>query len=202
MKAMPVSPSELDAIEKEALAYVPDPRYPDDPAVLVTVLEGLKGVRERNGGVGACLVRKETGEVLERAHNSQYEPYFRSDRHAEMSLLEKYEDKIKLTRSTNPVDPTYRNPRKMQGMVLYTSLEPCPMCLTRIINSGISEVYYAAEDPEGGMATRFENLPPAWKRMAGSLKLAPAQCSPTLQRLAASLFRPVYAPGYMKSANR
>ena len=157
---------DLTLIEKRINSYVPDSRYPDDAFVLVTVREGLLGGRERNGGIGACLVRKATGKIIEQGHNRQYEPYFRSDLHAEMDLLDRYEERMRKTRSRDPKDPTFRNPRNMEGLVLYTSVEPCPMCLGRIINAGVKEVYYAAPDIEGGMARRFQDLPPSWKNMA------------------------------------
>jgi tRNA(adenine34) deaminase len=188
----PARAHDLDLVERDLNAYVADPAYPDDRFVLVTLREGLAGARERNGGIGACLVRRSTGEVLEVGHNRQFEPYLRSDRHAEMDLLDRYEDRMKRTRSSDPRDPTYRDPRNMDGVVLYTSVEPCPMCLTRIINSGLKEVYYAAADLNGGMASRFDSLPPSWKNMAGDMILKPAACSPALRDLAARLFRPMY----------
>lgn len=185
----------LDEIAKDMNALQPDPRYPDDRFILVTVREAMSGARERNGGIGACLVREDTGEVLEKSHNRQYEPYFRSDLHAEMDLLDRFEERMKLTRSRNPADPTYLDPRAATGLVLYTSVEPCPMCLTRIINSGIKKVSYAAPDINGGMARRFESLPPFWKRMAEGMVLESARCSPALTDIAARLFRPMHVPG-------
>lgn len=185
----------LDGIEKDINTYVPDPRFPDDPFVLETVREALKGARERNGGIGACLVREATGEILERGRNSQYEPYFRSDLHAEMDLLDRWEERMRLTRSRDPREATYLDPRAAEGIVLYTSVEPCPMCLTRIINSGIKKVYYAAPDINGGMARRFDSLPPFWKGMAEGMVLEPARCSPALANIAARLFRPMHIPG-------
>lgn len=187
---------DLNVLEIRINNYHPDPRYPDDLFVLVTVREGLLGGRERNGGIGACLVRKATGEIIERGHNRQYEPYFRSDLHAEMDLLDRYEERVRKTRSRNPKDPTFRNPRNMQGLVLYTSLEPCPMCLGRIINAGVKEVYYAAPDVNGGMASRFKDLPPSWKAMAKGMVIGPARCSPELQEIALDLFRPMYMSGH------
>jgi|GEM_PF-444217 len=185
----------LEEIEKDMIAFTPAPRYPDDPFVLVTVREAMAGARERNGGIGACLVKEETGEVLEKSHNRQYEPYFRSDLHAEMDLLDRFEERMRLTRSRDPRDPAYLDPRAATGIVLYTSVEPCPMCLTRIINAGIKKVYYAAPDINGGMARRFESLPPFWKGMAAGLVLEPARCSPALTDIAARLFRPLHVPG-------
>lgn len=191
LRHSPPTPSRLAAIERQINGYTPDPRYPDDPFVLTTIREALRGARERNGGIGACLVERATGRIVEVGHNSQYEPYFRSDLHAEMDLLTRYEKKMRITRSRNPDEPTYRDPRRMQGFVLYSSLEPCPMCLTRIINAGVKEVYYAAPDVDGGMARRFDELPPFWKDMARDMVIAPARCSPELKKLAADLFRPM-----------
>src|SRR5512136_2533373 len=94
-------PPDIDELEKRILAYVPDARFPDDPFVLATVQEALAGFKESNGGVGACLVRESTGEIVERGHNRQYEPYFRSDLHAEMDLLTRYEERIKASRTDN-----------------------------------------------------------------------------------------------------
>lgn len=187
---------DLNLLEKRISRYQPDPQYVDDVFVLVTIREGLQGGRERNGGIGACLVRKATGEIVERGHNSQYEPYFRSDLHAEMDLLNRYEERVRKTRSRDPKDPTYRNPRNMEGLVLYTSVEPCPMCLGRIINAGVKEVYYATPDLNGGMARRFEDLPPSWKAMARGLVIAPARCSAELQEIARDLFRPMFNQGH------
>ena len=182
-------PFDLGEMEKKVAAFVPDVRYPDDPFILVTLKEALMGNRERNGGIGACLVVEKTGEVVERTHNRQYEPYFRSDLHAEMDLLTRYEERVRLTRTRDPESPFYRNPRNMTGLVLYTSVEPCPMCLTRIINAGVKKVYYAASDPEGSMAGRA--LPPFWRAMAQDMVLEPARCSPELKILALKPFRPM-----------
>ena len=182
---------DLDEIEKEINAYVPDPRYEDDPFILVTVKEALLGSKEHNGGIGACLVCEATGEIVEQSHNRQHDPYFRSDLHAEMDLLNHYEDKLRTTRSTNSSDPSWHNPRSSKkGLVIYTSVEPCPMCLTRIINSGIKKVYYAAPDDNGGMAHRVKDLPPVWRNMEQGMVIEPARCSPGLKALAEKLFHP------------
>lgn len=189
--SMTLGPFNLEDMEKKVAAIVPDTGYPDEPFILVTLKEALLGIRERNGGIGACLVQEGTGEIVERSHNRQYEPYFRSDLHAEMDLLTRYEERVRLTRSLDPGNPSYRNPRNMAGLVLYTSVEPCPMCLTRIINAGVKKVYYAAPDPEGGMAGSLYGLPPFWKAMAQGMILEPARCSPELTVLAKQFFHPM-----------
>ncbi len=187
---IPLRP-DLGEREKEVAAAVADPSYPDDPFVLVTIREALRGARERNGGIGACLVRESTGEIIETGHNRQYEPYFRSDLHAEMDLLDRYEEKVRARRSRDPRNRGFRDPRNMEGIVLYTSVEPCPMCMTRIINAGVRKVYYAATDATGGMATRFDDLPPFWKGMAKGIVIEHARCSPALRALAERLFLPI-----------
>ncbi|CQR71324.1 hypothetical protein [Sporomusa ovata] len=68
---------------------MPDPRYEDNPFILITVKEALAGTRQHNGGIGACLVCEATGEIVERSPNQQHMPYFRSDLHAEMVVLDR-----------------------------------------------------------------------------------------------------------------
>jgi tRNA(Arg) A34 adenosine deaminase TadA len=54
------------------------------------------------------------------------------------------------------------------------------MCLARILTSGIPEVYYAAEDIEGGMAHLKENMPKVWIEMMKDRHIAEANCSKRL----------------------
>ncbi len=179
-------PEDMPAIEKleeRIYSFIPDPRYRDDPYALVTLKEGIAALKSGSGGIGACLVDERTGRVVELGRNRQYASYFRSDLHAEMDLLTRYEDRMK-----KPAGNAGCNPRTCEGLVLYSSLEPCPMCLTRIINSGIKKMYYVAPDPEGGMVTRQECLPPFWQRFARDREFARARCSPGLCEMASELF--------------
>jgi tRNA(adenine34) deaminase len=181
---------DLDAIEKRINAYVPDKQYPDDPYILVAVREALAGGREKNGGVGACLVEEATGKIIEVGHNRQFEPYFRSDLHAEMDILTRYEERIKARRLMNSTVSTEAQ-RKVEGLVLYTSVEPCPMCLSRIINMRLKKTCWAAPDPSGGMAHKIQDLPTFWRELASGRIFEPARCSPELVEIAKSLFRPM-----------
>lgn len=181
---------DVEEIEKRINAFTPDKQFPDDRFVLVAVREALAGARDGNGGIGACLVEESTGKILEAGHNRQYEPYFRSDLHAEMDLLTRYEEKIKARRNKNSSEPIDEQ-RKMKGLVLYTSVEPCPMCLSRIINARLSKTYYAAPDPAGGMAHKLKDLPEFWQQLASGHIYEPARCSPELTVIAKSLFRPM-----------
>lgn len=189
--------AELVEIEKAVMSMVPDPRYPHDPFILVTLKEAVRAKKERTGGgVGACLVRESSGEIVERGRNRQFDPHFRSDLHAEMDLLNRYEERMKTTRTAKSQAPA---PRKMDGLVLFSSVEPCPMCLARIINTGVNKTYYAAPDPEGGMVHKFDDLPDYWKRAGAGRIYAEADCSPALKEIAARLF--LHGQRYMQSGN-
>jgi cytosine deaminase len=144
----------------------------------------MKALGEGSGGVGACLVDERNGKVVERGHNSQYTPYFRSDLHAEMDLLNRYEDRLK--RKGGGGSTT--NPRRADHMVLISSVEPCPMCLTRIINSGIEKMYYIIDDPDGGMVSRLSALPPFWRQQLRGRDYRKASCSPEVQSMSRELF--------------
>jgi tRNA(adenine34) deaminase len=179
--------AELDSVEKAVFSFAPDPHYPHDPFILVTLKEAITAKREKSGGgVGACLVRESTGEIVARGRNRQYAPYFRSDMHAKMDLISQYEDRMRVVRSR---DTRSYNPRRMDGLVLYSSVEPCPMCLARIINSGLKKAFYVAPDSQGGMVHRINDLPPFWRDGALGRTYAEASCSPALKELASRLFQ-------------
>lgn len=171
-------------LEARIAAYVPDPQYRDDVFGLIVVKEAITSLKAGSGGIGACLVDAATGEVVERGRNRQYDPYFRSDLHAEMDLLNRYEDRLRKQGGGNSVN----DPRRCDNLVLFTSTEPCPMCLTRIINSGIQRMYYLNPDPHGGMVARQEQLPPFWRDFAAGRDFRQAECSPELLKIAADLF--------------
>jgi len=173
---------ELDELEKRIASFVPSPHHRDDSFVLVTLREAVAAMREGSGGIGACLVHEQSGAIVEVGHNRQFMPHFRSDMHAEMDLLNRYEDK-KNVKKVEGVDP-----RQVDGLVLYSSMEPCPMCLTRILNAGLKKTYYAAADPTGGMVRNISSLPPFWRDLAEGRTYAPADCSPELSEIATRLF--------------
>jgi len=68
-----------------------------------------------------------------------------------MDVLTRYEESIK---GSGP---------DMDGLILFSSIEPCPMCLARIITSGIKEAYYLAPDPDSGMVGLRDKLTPVWR---------------------------------------
>ncbi len=174
----------LSSIEKRISSYTVNPDFKDDIYALHVVKAALNSAKEGSGGIGACLVDTSTGKVVETGRNRQYSTYFRSDLHAEMDLLNRYEEQAKKTVGRDKGT----NPRQCSNLVLVSSMEPCPMCLTRIINSGIKTVLYVEEDPQGGMATRIGQLPPFWREFASDRTFRRADCSPDLRSIANDLF--------------
>lgn len=70
--------------------------------------------------------------------------------HAEMRALKELE---KLPPGFDPA-----------GAVIFSTMEPCLMCFSAIILSGIKKIVYAYEDPMGGGACcDLERLPPLYK---------------------------------------
>jgi tRNA(adenine34) deaminase len=160
----------LNRLEPVLAGYTPDPCYPHDRYVKVAIEEALAAAREGNGGIGALLIGPD-GEVVEQAHNQVLAPYFRSDLHAEMTVMTRFEDRV-------------RGRWQLKNYTLCTSLEPCPMCVVRLSAAGVGTVIYAAADGEGGMAATADRLPPAWAALAGRIHFAEADCSPMLKDLA------------------
>jgi len=165
----------LRELEKKIYSFRPDPGFPDDSFGWITVKEALAAARQGNYGVGACLIGP-NGRIIQRGHNHMVHPYSRTDQHAEMNVLTRYETHVKT--------PAPR----MRDFILYSSLEPCPMCLTRIIYTGVKKVYYLAEDPTGGMVRHMKKLPIVFRQFAKGRIYRTARCSPVLRGLARETF--------------
>lgn len=149
-------------------------RRPDDRMGARVCEEALTAVREGNYGVGA-VIADESGSVLVRTRNQVFEPTFRSDGHAEMMA-------VSLLEEEHPdVSPA--------SLTLYVSLEPCPMCMSRLKLAGIGRVRYLSPDPAGGMVNRRQSMPPIWRLLNPGQDFAPADVSPALRRLAGRIFQ-------------
>ncbi len=136
--------------------------------------EALTAARAGNYGVGAILAGP-NGEVIERGCNQAFYPTFRSDRHAEMVVLNAFEDR-------------FHEATDMRQHVLVSSLEPCPMCLARLLISGVQTVKYLACDELGGMARHLHKLPIAWRRLLERQEFALADVSDELRQIALEAF--------------
>lgn len=135
----------------------------------VSCVLALKAASHNNLGVGAVLVKD--GKILHEACNEMLHPYFRSDAHPEMLVLNEYESQNKNT------------PGQMKAITMYSSLEPCPMCLTRLSTTGIGAVKYVAGHDGSGMAHCIDKLPVLWQIFCENIKIGPAACSDELKKL-------------------
>ena len=146
----------------------------DDICIWLTCILALKAVNAGNFGVGSILIDPE-GAIVSQGHNEVFNPYFRSDRHAEMVVMDHFED-------TRPEQT------KLNGYTLYTSLEPCPMCLVRLSTTSLGKVLHGALDITGGMISRINDLPPFWLDMTHNKSFLQAECSQALKETAINIF--------------
>lgn len=174
MAAIDASNDELEAWRHFFAAYWFQPEYPDDAYIWLTGVLALTSVAKGNFGVGSILVNS-VGDVVIQGHNEIFNPYFRSDRHAEMVVMNRFEK-------------AHPHESNLSGYTLYTSLEPCPMCLVRLSTAGITNILYAAADTEGGMVHNMQSLPPFWHALARRKIFMQAQCSSELITAAEELF--------------
>jgi tRNA(Arg) A34 adenosine deaminase TadA len=136
--------------------------------------EALHAALEGNYGVGAVLVDP-SGDIVERGHNQAFQPRFRSDLHAEMVVINAFEDQ--LPGSTD-----------MRGYSLICSLEPCPMCLGRLLIAGVERVKFVARDELGGMTSHIDELPTAFQKLRRRQQFVEAEVSEELRSLSLELF--------------
>jgi len=166
-----------DRIEKwksQLMGYKLNNEYPDDGYIWLTNILALMAVNYGNFGIG-CVLIDVSGNVVVHGHNEIFNPYFRSDRHGEMVVMDKFED-------------THRDFNELKGYTLYTSLEPCPMCLVRLITSTVNKVFYAVPDISVGMVHETKCLPPFWIDLSEGMVFNQAKCSQELIKSANDIF--------------
>jgi cytosine deaminase len=146
----------------------------DDGYAWLSCVLALKASGEGNFGIG-CVIVDHNGQVVIEGHNKVFSPYFRSDRHGEMVVINSFEDK-------------YKGKLTLEKYVLYSSLESCPMCLTRLITSGIGKVSYVAPDVTGGMVHKIKDLPEVWHKLSENQMFDQAKCSKELIDVAFQIF--------------
>jgi len=152
--------------------YQPSPSYRDDAAAARACQLAATAGRLGTYAVGAVLLDS-NGDVVTEGHNEVFVGDFRSDLHAEMVVLNKFEGQQQ--GQFKPVDLT-----------LVSSLEPCPMCMARIIYAGVGTIRYVCDDPYAGMVTRKKSLPPLIQQFSNDLSQVweQAQCSEELKEAA------------------
>ncbi len=112
------------------------------------------------------------GEIVGQGANAIWHPRLSLCRHAEMEALRSVRENLWL---------------QAESMTLYTTLEPCLMCLGGILLYGIGRVVYGSRDPFGGAEQVDASLPPFFReRFARTEWLGPAfpgDCDPLYERI-------------------
>ena len=154
--------------------YQPAPdRFPHDVPSVISIEEAVRAGRMGNVAVGGCLLHHD--QVILREVSKALSPYHRTDLHVEMVLLNIIEDRL-----CDDPEPQMRN------YTLFTSQEPCPMCLARICFNQVGKTYYVYRDgssPEAGAMTNWERLPPGFRGLGSRPVIEEAQCAPELKEL-------------------
>ncbi|MBN2238913.1 MAG: nucleoside deaminase [Dehalococcoidales bacterium] len=100
----------------------------------ITIEEARKSLVNREFPVGAVIFKDD--EIISRAHSSG-ESKLEFLPHAEMAALLK-------------ADALHYLPSDRKTMQLFTTLEPCMMCLGAAMSFYVGEIYYALEAPIDG----------------------------------------------------
>jgi tRNA(Arg) A34 adenosine deaminase TadA len=149
-------------------------KYPEDPSAWLTCILALKGVSSGNFGIG-CILVDDDYNVIGEGHNQVHKPYFRSDLHAEMVVMNQFEDE-------------YKNLTNLKNYTLFTSLESCPMCMARLISFGVKTVLHVSPDDRGGMVHKMRDLPEVWPEIDRRQIFDQAKCSKNLIDAALQIF--------------
>ncbi|MEI5909681.1 tRNA adenosine(34) deaminase TadA [Bacillus spongiae] len=113
----------------------------DEIYMELAIAEAKKAEKINEVPIGAVLVKD--GEIISTAFNLR-ESTQNAVTHAELLAIEKACEAL----------GTWR----LEGVELYVTLEPCPMCSGAILLSRIDRVVYGAKDPKAGCAGTLMNL--------------------------------------------
>jgi tRNA(Arg) A34 adenosine deaminase TadA len=168
----------IQKIERYVLSYKPNSKYPDDLFAREAIIQTIISFKEGGYGIGAILIDSK-GNIIAENHNSQIQKH-RSDLHAEMNLLTEFEE--------SPLAGKYQNVFVYYpGLTVFSSAEPCPMCLIRLAAAGVN-TKFCCPGPDDGMADRIDCLPLYWKDLAHKYPCVKANTSPILQKIAHLMF--------------
>ena len=98
----------------------------ENPYMTEAIREALDGISQGHGGPFGCVIVKDD-EIIGTGHNRVLEDND-STAHGEITAIRNAEDAL--------------DSYDLSGCVLYTTGEPCPMCLYAILWANISKVYY------------------------------------------------------------
>lgn len=111
----------------------------------------LAGEAQQAGNLPIGAVITLDGQVVARGKNSIWVPQLNPGRHAEIEALR--------------VVPPQLWARASE-MTLYTTLEPCVMCMGTILIHRIGRVVFGSHDSRGGASCVFGHMPPAFEGLS------------------------------------
>lgn len=120
MKKIPLSDRSAKIVKNDVVINA------DDSYMTEAIAEALEGIYNEHGGPFGCVIVKD-GKIIGRGHNMVL-ANTDSTAHGEIIAIRNAEKKME----------TY----DLSGCVLYTTGEPCPMCLYAILWANIDKVYY------------------------------------------------------------
>jgi tRNA(Arg) A34 adenosine deaminase TadA len=171
-------PVVIQKIERFVKSYQPQNKFPDDLFAKESILQTVISFKEGGYGIGSVLVDSK-GNIIYKGHNSQIQKH-RSDLHAEMTLLTDFEE--------SAFSMEYMNGYVYKpGLTVFSSAEPCPMCIIRLASARVI-TKYCTPGPDDGMANRIDCLPPSWRDLTKKYPCKKAQSSPLMQKIAHLMF--------------
>jgi tRNA(adenine34) deaminase len=130
----------------------------------------LAAEKQGNLPVGAVITLD--GRIISEGQNAIWQPNWSPKRHAEIEALHTVPDHLW---------------DRASEMTLYTTLEPCLMCLGTILLYRIGRVLYGASDRWGGASGVAGHMPDAFEQlMSGAQWLGPVyarECDPLSERV-------------------
>ncbi len=118
------------------------------------------------------------GSIIAEGRNAIWFPGLSPDRHAEIEALRRVPHEVR---------------ERLPEMTLYTTLEPCVMCLGAILLHRVGRVLYGAADPYGGATRVIGHMPTYFEDQASRTEwLGPAYpeaCDPLCERVIALVAR-------------
>lgn len=109
----------------------------DEKFMNIAIKEAKIAYEKNEIPVGAVLINNFSHKIIAKAHNDK-EKKNDITGHAEINAIRKAEKKLKN--------------RRLENTTLYVTLEPCPMCMSAILQSRISRVVFMVNDEEFGAA--------------------------------------------------
>ena len=137
---------ELDPLEqRDALEEAPELAGLDELRMRELVMFTAKSLAtERPVPFGSSIVHTAKGELLMRSLNA-VAPEFDPSAHAEVRTIRRAAKKLKST--------------SLAGYTLYSTCEPCPMCMSAVLWAGLDRVVYGATIEDANRHCRQIHVP-------------------------------------------